>query len=88
MHGDFVFSEEEYHRQYAEPFRWSNLVETSSSWFAPLVAPTGFLSGFPWRTQIFDVSWIPRIDSIHTAAITRFFADSDRSPPRGEASKM
>ncbi len=27
--GDFVFSEEEYHRQYAEPFRWSNLVQTS-----------------------------------------------------------
>lgn len=27
--GDFVFSEDEYHRQYAEPFRWSNLVQTS-----------------------------------------------------------
>jgi len=27
--GDFVFSEEEYHRQYAEPFRWSNLIQTS-----------------------------------------------------------
>jgi hypothetical protein len=29
MRGDFVFSEEEYHRQYADPFRWSNLVQTS-----------------------------------------------------------
>jgi len=28
--GDFVFSEEEYHRQYAEPFRWSNLIQTST----------------------------------------------------------
>ena len=24
-----MFSEEEYHRQYAEPFRWSNLIQTS-----------------------------------------------------------
>jgi hypothetical protein len=27
--GDFVFSEEQYHRQYSEPFRWSNLIQTS-----------------------------------------------------------
>jgi hypothetical protein len=29
LRGDFVFSEEEYHRQYSEPFRWSNLTQTS-----------------------------------------------------------
>src|SRR5215813_1900610 len=27
--GNFVFSEEQYHREYSEPFRWSNLVQTT-----------------------------------------------------------
>jgi hypothetical protein len=81
-HGNFVFSEDQYHAEYSDPYRWSNLTQINL-----LSEHTGLFVGLsledPNIRRLIDVTHQQYPERVHYAVLTRKIpVTNSRSPAR------